>query len=285
MANAIYTLSPGHDVEPEDDPVAPFLFGDKRGYCVHFAHAMTYMLRALGVPARVGTGYLTDLSQSKDGHILLRMSDRHAWAEVYVQKKGWLPFDVQPEKVESHADSAVDMELLEELMSKLEPGEEILPESTLEGEENVYQTPAIYIPSIAEISIALGVVLILFVGLKLFLVFGWYLTASSDSALRRAYISLASQLLDLGFPRHVGETRTEYRERLKRQYGLEMSAMINALNEAKYGTKADLGLSLSDVRAMQRSDKQLLKDFPWWKRVLAFLSPASLVRGLLYSRW
>jgi transglutaminase-like putative cysteine protease len=39
------------------DPTAHFLFGDKVGYCVHFAHAATYLMRALGVPARVATGY------------------------------------------------------------------------------------------------------------------------------------------------------------------------------------------------------------------------------------
>src|SRR5262249_40617899 len=39
------------------DPVASFLFGDVTGYCVHFAHAAVYLLRALGVPARVAAGY------------------------------------------------------------------------------------------------------------------------------------------------------------------------------------------------------------------------------------
>lgn len=125
---SIYTLQPGHESELQGDPVAPYLFGDMRGYCVHFAHATTYMFRALGIPARVATGYMSDLSQSKDGHILLRMNDRHAWAEAYIKNLGWIVFDIQPEQVESHAETPVDADLLEELIDMIDPGQELIPE-------------------------------------------------------------------------------------------------------------------------------------------------------------
>ncbi|MCB0333258.1 MAG: transglutaminase domain-containing protein, partial [Bdellovibrionales bacterium] len=143
---SIYTLTPKHEVDPTEDPVAPFLFGDHRGYCVHFAHATTYMLRALGIPARIATGYLTDLSQAKDGHILLRMSDRHAWAEAYITEKGWVPFDTQPEQVESHADTEVDLKLLEELMGLVGPGEELFDEDILEGESGIEEPQPYELP-------------------------------------------------------------------------------------------------------------------------------------------
>ena len=37
---------------------AAFLFGNFTGYCVHSAHASVYLWRSLGLPARIGTGYL-----------------------------------------------------------------------------------------------------------------------------------------------------------------------------------------------------------------------------------
>ena len=53
-----YSLRSGH--AHAEDPTADFLFGDRTGYCVHFAHAAVYLMRSLGVPARVGAGYAVE---------------------------------------------------------------------------------------------------------------------------------------------------------------------------------------------------------------------------------
>src|SRR6202022_3809558 len=52
-----FIYSTKHKHAGKVDPTADFLFGDKTGYCVHFAHAAVLLWRALGIPARVGTGY------------------------------------------------------------------------------------------------------------------------------------------------------------------------------------------------------------------------------------
>ena len=49
------------------DPTADFLFGDRIGYCVHFAHAAAYLLRARGLPARIAAGYVADESRRGSG--------------------------------------------------------------------------------------------------------------------------------------------------------------------------------------------------------------------------
>ncbi len=68
-----------------EDPTADFLFGDLTGYCVHFAHAGVYLMRSIGIPARVGTGYAVAEANRQGGSaLLLRNSDQHAWPEVYV---------------------------------------------------------------------------------------------------------------------------------------------------------------------------------------------------------
>lgn len=280
---AIYTLTPNHNVEPNADPVAPFLFGDMRGYCVHFAHAVTYMLRSLGIPARIATGYLTDLSQSKDGHILLRMSDRHAWAEVFIVGLGWVPFDVQPEQVESHGDTQVDMKLLEELMGSLEPGEEILPKDIATDEPRMEEpgwgerlTPGVVL------WVALTVLCLAFVG-KLYLRFSWLLPANPGAVLRRSARSTMSALYDLGYRRRRGETRHEFRERVANELGRSPLDIVGPLTEYIYAPTSGIPLDL--VRNLHYRDRTVLQSTPWLKRVIAFISPASVVATMTGERW
>ncbi len=43
--------------QPVDDPLAYFLFERKKGHCEYFASSMAVMLRTLGIPSRVVTGF------------------------------------------------------------------------------------------------------------------------------------------------------------------------------------------------------------------------------------
>ncbi len=283
--NAIYTLTPNHEVKPDEDPVAPFLFGDKRGYCVHFAHATVYMLRALGIPSRIGTGYLTDLSQAKDGHILLRMSDRHAWAEVYVAGHGWIPFDTQPEQVENHADTQVDSKVLEELMGLLGPGEEILPKDLGEHEPALQEPPAMQIPG-GRLAGAVGLAFLLTIAIvKLYLRYGWILPGGAPFKLRRSYIALLSYLYDLGFRREYAETRLEYRHRIERSLGVSTLSLGDVYSKLLYASSDSALLDRAEVDASRGNDFDNLRSVNRWRRFFAALSPSSTFAALMGSRW
>lgn len=220
----IYTLTPNH--AQSDDPVAPYLFGDGRGYCVHIAHATVYLLRAIGIPSRIATGYLTDLSQAKDGHILLRMSDRHAWAEVYFQDYGWIPFDTQPLQVESHADTEVDQGLLEELMNLVNPAEELVPElPNKKDSENTSLSVAWLKPALVMM---LGAFLFFVILSKILLLKGYLLFPSLYK------IGVFARLLDIGFKRNYGETRLNFIKRVRQSHGSDLEQFVRSLNEAKY---------------------------------------------------
>ncbi len=271
---AIYTLTPGHDVGANEDPVAPFLFGDHRGYCVHFAHAIVYMLRSLGIPSRIGTGYLTDLSQSRDGHVLLRMSDRHAWAEVYFRGYGWVPFDVQPEQVESHAETDVDMNLLEELMSMLGPGEEVIPPTITNDEANVTPQDASATPM--RLLLAGAVLLCLLLFLKIFLLVSWLIPGSPETVLRRGYRALLAMLSDIGFERTFGETRSEYRARLSRDYSLDTLRSGELIVRSVFSSGENRVPEMETLFSTLVNDFDGLKKIPRWKRWLATLNPFSL---------
>jgi transglutaminase-like putative cysteine protease len=76
------------------DAVSDFLFNSHRGYCDQFATAMAVMLRALGIPSRLVTGYATG-QPTKTGYIV-RQKDAHSWVEAYVSGTGWLSFEPTP---------------------------------------------------------------------------------------------------------------------------------------------------------------------------------------------
>jgi transglutaminase-like putative cysteine protease len=67
----------------------------RRGYCEQYAGAMTVMVRAAGVPARMALGYTSGEVQP-DGTRLITTDDAHAWVEVYFDGLGWVPFDPTP---------------------------------------------------------------------------------------------------------------------------------------------------------------------------------------------
>jgi transglutaminase-like putative cysteine protease len=78
------------------DPVDWFLFDVKTGYCEQFATAETLMLRSLGIPARLATGYATGDYDPVLNQAVVREHDAHAWVEVWFPDHGWVPVDPTP---------------------------------------------------------------------------------------------------------------------------------------------------------------------------------------------
>lgn len=80
----------------DHDAVDSFLFESKRGYCEHFAAAMTVMCRTLKVPARYCTGFLPGTYNPFSGFREVYGDQAHAWVEVYIPGYGWMTFDPTP---------------------------------------------------------------------------------------------------------------------------------------------------------------------------------------------
>lgn len=78
------------------DPLAYFLFVRKQGHCEYFASSMAVMLRTLGIPARVATGFLGGEFNPISGWQVVRASDAHSWVEVWIPGRGWMTFDPTP---------------------------------------------------------------------------------------------------------------------------------------------------------------------------------------------
>jgi transglutaminase-like putative cysteine protease len=77
-------------------PVEDFLFSTRRGHCEYFASSMVLMLRSLGIPSRLATGYLGAEYNPFEGYYIVRQSNSHAWVEAYLADEGWRVFDPTP---------------------------------------------------------------------------------------------------------------------------------------------------------------------------------------------
>ncbi|MBZ5585396.1 MAG: DUF3488 and transglutaminase-like domain-containing protein [Acidobacteriia bacterium] len=78
------------------DPLAYFLFTRRKGYCEYFASAMTVMLRSLGIPARIVTGFQSGEYNPLTRLWVVRASDAHSWVEAWMPGYGWSTFDPTP---------------------------------------------------------------------------------------------------------------------------------------------------------------------------------------------
>jgi len=89
-----YTLDlPDRDVV---DPLAFFLFTRKKGYCEYFASSMAIMLRSIGIPSRLATGFQSGIYNPVSDQWLVRASDAHSWVEAWIPGRGWTTFDPTP---------------------------------------------------------------------------------------------------------------------------------------------------------------------------------------------
>ncbi|MEZ0225428.1 MAG: DUF3488 and DUF4129 domain-containing transglutaminase family protein, partial [Alphaproteobacteria bacterium] len=97
----IYTLTPP---KLGRDGMDDFLFTTQRGFCEHYAGSFVFLMRAAGVPARVVTGYQGGTINPLGNYMIVRQSDAHAWAEVWLENSGWVRIDptaaVSPQRIE-----------------------------------------------------------------------------------------------------------------------------------------------------------------------------------------
>ncbi len=91
--------------------VDEFLFTTRRGFCEHYSAAFVTLMRSAGVPARVVTGYQGGELNPLDGYVVVRQYDAHAWAEVWIEGRGWLRIDptaaVSPNRIETGIGNAL----------------------------------------------------------------------------------------------------------------------------------------------------------------------------------
>ncbi|EXB48646.1 transglutaminaseTgpA domain-containing protein [Acinetobacter sp. 1000160] len=96
-----YTLMPG---TLSGDRIDQFLFSSRKGFCEHYASSFVMMMRYVGIPARIVTGYQGG-QWAPDGQSWeVRQLDAHAWSEVYLDGK-WQRVDptamIAPQRIDT----------------------------------------------------------------------------------------------------------------------------------------------------------------------------------------
>lgn len=262
-----------------EDPTVDFLFGNRTGYCVHFAHTAVFLWRALGLPARIGTGYMVPEENRRGGSaILVRSGDAHAWPELYLDGVGWVVLDIAAERNLDEPGQPLD-EDLQRMLGEMARDQPADPADEIE--EDPAEGSGLSVNPWLALGVLLGAVLTVLYGIKL-----WRrlapLFAGQRSVARVRYRALLDRLAEVGLAREYGETREQFARRV--------GTLAPAFEQA---TSLHVAARLRDpgTAAAQRPEwsgtvwREVSRDFGrqvsggtrWWRRLVGFLHPVSFL--------
>ena len=261
----IYTLEPPPlGANTVDD----FLFTTKQGFCEHYASAFVFLMRAANIPARVVTGYQGGEFNDVGNYYIVRQSDAHAWAEVWLAGQGWVRIDptgaIAPDRVQRGLSAALSNNAALPFMARNPPqwmrdlrfnldtlanrwNQWVLGYDTerqfafltrLGMESITWQKMALNMAS------GLGIVIALF---ALFML--RHLFARQPDKVQAAWLKLCRKLAKAGLPRAAHEGAQDYAARIARVRP-ELAEIIS-----------DLAARYSALRYGMRNDAQAQREF------------------------
>ncbi len=274
----VYSSAERHAGVP--DPTADFLFGNKIGYCVHFAHAAVYMWRSLGIPARVGVGYHVSEDQRRGSTLVIRGGDAHAWPELYLEGIGWVVLDIAARENLDPPGEPMDDDL-SELLGEMARNEGRDDEG--EGERKPVQRRNF------GRDIGFGFLFTLLVGLVgLYVLKIWRRLAprfaSREQLPRVAYRTVVDILTDAGLSRRYGETREGFARRVSAEVpslaGITSMHVAAAFGDPRVPAAARPEFDPAVwERGLASVRGELPHSVPRWRRVLGGLDPSTVLRG------
>ncbi len=235
----VYTLQP--PLLPDVDGMDVFMFDSRRGFCEHYAHAFTVMMRAAGIPARVVAGYQGGEINPVNKTVIVHQFDAHAWAEVWLPERGWVRVDptasVAPQRIEMGLEEAVAAEGTFLSDSPLSPlryrSIRWINQLRLRYDALTYQWQSWVVGFDGEVQFQLlrdvfGEVSAGRFAAALIGTWALVLLPVAISLLRRRetrpqrpldreYLKVCERLGNLGYPRQAGESAADYAARISRQ--------------------------------------------------------------------
>jgi protein-glutamine gamma-glutamyltransferase len=272
-----YSSAERHAGVPE--PTGDFLFGNRIGYCVHFAHAAVYMWRSLGIPARVGTGYHVPEDQRQGSTIVIRGGDAHAWPELYLEGVGWVILDISAQQNLDPPGTPLD-EDLSELLGEM---------ARNEGDEAGEREQAPIERRKFGRDLAFGFLFALLgVLVFLYLAKAWRRLAprfAGPEALPRVgYRAALDMLSDVGITRRYGETREAFARRVSARVP-SLAALTSMHVAAKFGDprvpqaeRPEFDRKLWD-RQLAGVRGELPLSIELWRRLLGVIDPTTILRA------
>ena len=261
-------------VAGSEDPTADFLFGDMTGYCVHFSHSSVYLLRAAGIPSRVGAGYAVE-SRDRRGSALMILSSRaHAWPEVWVDGLGWFPMDVAPQTYLDPPIPPPDYDL-QSMLAEM---------AREEGEEYEQIREIDFRQLLNRLLSAIGAFIPWLVAGLLFLAYGIKLERrcrpmfeKDEAKVHAYYLSALDRAHDAGIARRRGQGRLAFAE----EHSKEIPSLVpltRAHLDYSFGRKGSAQVDFNELSdQFSKYNQELSRAVPLWRRVLGAANPFSWI--------
>lgn len=236
---------------PQQDAVGYFLFDSRQGYFDHHASAMAVMLRTLGIPARVATGFVLDQSDIDAQTKAYEVTELNAWAwpEVYFPGLGWVEFNPTPaerlisrpgddadllaaaEASSSDADQLLLDTFLQDLLAEIEASGTAVGLTPLGEEGSVIA--AIITVILTWVSAIVVLMVAVFIAVRSFWAY-WFRGLGRDGARWAKLQQLASLA---GSPMKANRTPIESARQLERVAGadIDLTRLAAAYSRERYG--------------------------------------------------
>lgn len=264
-------------VGESEDPTADFLFGDMTGYCVHFSHSAVYLMRAAGIPARVGAGYAVEGRNRRGSALLILSGAAHAWPEVWINGLGWYPLDVAPAVNLDTPEPPPDYDLQAMLAEMArEDGEvkEQPPEFDLRKFlKNILGMVWSFLPWV------IGAGLLATYGLKIERRLAPSFEKEEEAKINALYRAALDRVGEAGFLRRFGQGRLAFAQQHAAQLPHLLSLTKAHLSQTMGKKDKATALERYDLSDLQKSYRELGSDLarctPTWRRILGLLNPLS----------
>lgn len=277
--NATYDPQTGRF--PEDMDFAEyFLYEQRTGYCVHFATAAVLMMRMYGVPARYVTGYAVPADAFEKNTYAweaeVKDENAHAWAEIYIDSLGWIPFETTPSY-----DSGIELSDSEtQTESVTRETEERVSESARQKQTEFEQGTGSQsrkkkgdvVKTVVRV-VSAGTVLLLFAIVLIFLRREMILRKRGRKDAKEIFYDLYDVLLFGGMPKSVDCMKEDFTNRVTEQFvwieKTELDLVMDIVMRANYAGNEITKEETSKVRGMYRYIcRMLLKGMKRKQRLL-----------------
>ena len=250
------------------DGVDYFLFVSKKGYSDYFASAMTVMLRDLGIPSRLATGYSSGSYDSRKEISTIKDSDSHGWVQVFFPGYGWIDFEPTPnwerpsrnlrEKTPS---PYIRSDSIYKSGNYPKFPDDYYDEIGPEGESVTHNPKTLDLVTKKTVLIPFTLIFLLFLTL-MFITMFWRYGLSGLSPTERVTIKIYRLARLTGLSKHNYQTMEEYSLVLSERYPTiktDIRRITTAYMEEKYSALPHSATNLETSWAIIKT--QILKDF------------------------
>ena len=255
-----------------------FLFGNKTGYCVHFAHAAVFLARSIGIPARVGAGYaVADKRRARGQYLAIMDRDAHAWPEIYLEPYGWIIIDVPIQNYLDPPPSEPNQSLQNTLGQMSQSDDDPfkkLQDEMQDDEPSIFKTILNWVKKVFWILVLGGLFVALVYGYtkKFLRLYGWR-RKTGVKRLKEAYIASMDYVAILGIYRKFGESRESFAERA--------SQILPSLEPLTWRhLETTLGAHEVDARAeglVYLIKNEVKAKAKWYQQILFYINPYSWI--------